>query len=88
MTAAIFLSTPVRAHTGDLDANGCHYKGKSHYHCHQDAAPNTHTDAAAKKSRQNVCHDKTSPNYNKLRRFMDFDSMEDCLKSGGTRYDH
>jgi hypothetical protein len=85
--AAIFLTLttiPVFATEGVLDDNGCHYDRKNgNYHCHEDRGPNPNRFAAVKKSRENVCHDKTSPNYRMLRTFAAYQNMRSCLASGG-----
>ena len=36
-----------------------------------------------KKSDSGICHDKTSPHYEKTKNFTPFKSMDDCVKSGG-----
>ena len=36
-----------------------------------------------KKSDSGICHDKTSPHYEKTKNFTPFKSMDECLKSGG-----
>jgi hypothetical protein len=81
----------VHAHPGGLDANGCHYdrsKGND-YHCHKqtsEISPNPDINAGAKKSRENICHDKSSPNYRQLRYFVAYRDMDACLVSGGIAY--
>ena len=75
---------PAAAHPGKLDANGCHYEtATGEYHCHKEVKPNSNVNAAVKKSRENVCHDKSSPNYKALRYFISYKTMADCLGSGG-----
>ena len=88
VAAAIVLgSSAARAHSGGLDANGCHYeKGHGNYHCHQDVPANPDVDAVAKKSRDNVCHDRSSPNYRSVKYFISYRSMKDCQASGGRKY--
>ena len=72
------------AHNGKLDANGCHYESATgEYHCHKDVKPNRKVDAVAKKSRENVCHDKSSSNYKTLKYFIAYKSMAECVASGG-----
>jgi hypothetical protein len=72
------------AHPGALDGNGCHYDSSTGlYHCHRKVKPNKDVNAPAKKSRENVCHDKSSPNYSTLKFFIAYPSMETCLASGG-----
>lgn len=36
-----------------------------------------------KKSDSGICHDKTSPHYEKTKKFTEFKSMDECVKSGG-----
>ena len=36
-----------------------------------------------KKSKSNICHDKTSPGYNQTKNFTEFKTMDECVKSGG-----
>ena len=75
---------PVGAHSGGLDTNGCHYETAAPcYHCHRDPKRNRESRAPAKKSRENVCQDKSSPNYSTLKYFVSYPSMQACLASGG-----
>jgi hypothetical protein len=78
------VATIAHAHSGALDANGCHYETASGaYHCHKEVKPNANVHAAVKKSRENVCHDKSSPNYSTLKYFIAYKTLADCLASGG-----
>ena len=36
-----------------------------------------------KKSKSNICHDKTSPDYKQTKNFTEFKTMDECIKSGG-----
>ena len=36
-----------------------------------------------KKSDSGICHDKSSPHYEKTKNFTPFNSMDECVKSGG-----
>ncbi len=36
-----------------------------------------------KKSDSGICHDKSSPSYEKTKKFTEFKSMDECIKSGG-----
>ena len=85
LSLPLALSSGVAdAHNGKLDANGCHYESATgEYHCHKEVKPNRKVDAVAKKSRENVCHDKSSSNYKTLRYFIAYKSMAECLASGG-----
>ncbi len=79
-----FAAGPAVAHPGKLDANGCHYESASgEYHCHKEVKPNRNTSAAVKKSRENVCHDKSSPNYSTIKYFIAYKTMAECQSSGG-----
>jgi hypothetical protein len=75
------------AHNGALDKNGCHYEAATgKYHCHtetRDLEPNPEVNAPVKKSRENVCHDKSSSNYKTIKYFISYKTMSACLTSGG-----
>jgi hypothetical protein len=75
----------ANAHEGRLDGNGCHYdrSNGSVYHCHKEVAPNPDRRAPVKKSRENICHDQSSPNYQMLRYFFAYRNKSECLRSGG-----
>ena len=47
------------------------------------AAAPAAADPAVKKSKNNICHDKTSPGYNQTKNFTAFATMAECVKSGG-----
>jgi len=36
-----------------------------------------------KKSKSNICHDKTSPGYKQTKNFTEFKTIDECVKSGG-----
>ena len=38
---------------------------------------------AVKKSKASICHDKSSPGYKQTKNFTAFNSMDECIKSGG-----
>lgn len=40
-------------------------------------------DPVVKKSDAGICHDKTSPSFANTKKFTDFASMDECVKSGG-----
>ena len=83
----LVAAAPVNATSGALDDNGCHYKAnKRSYHCHNDGSENPDQEAPVKKSRENICHDRGSPNYKQLKRFVTYPTLEACQKSGGRRY--
>ena len=72
------------AHNGKLDGNGCHYETATGlYHCHRTVKPNKDVKAQVKKSRENVCHDKSSSNYSTLKYFVSYSTMAACVSSGG-----
>jgi hypothetical protein len=72
------------AHPGGLDANGCHYDTSNRkYHCHRTVKPNPDVAAPVKKSRLNICHDHSSSNYRNIRFFISFQTLAECVKSGG-----
>jgi hypothetical protein len=37
----------------------------------------------SKKSKSNICHDKTSSGYKQTKNFTGFKTMDECVKSGG-----
>jgi len=39
---------------------------------------------AVKKSDSGICHDKSSPSYERTKNFTPFKSIDECVKSGGT----
>lgn len=39
--------------------------------------------AVVKQSASGICHDQQSPHYDRTKNFKSFDSLNDCLKSGG-----
>jgi hypothetical protein len=81
------LASHADAHPGGLDTNGCHYDtATGRYHCHRDPKRNREVTAPAKKSRENVCHDKSSPNYTTLKYFVSYPSLQACLASGGRAF--
>jgi hypothetical protein len=86
--ALLLVSSPgAHSHPGKLDGNGCHYDTSTGaYHCHRKPRPNPDVTAPARKSRENVCHDESSPNYKALKFFVAYPSLQDCLKSGGRAF--
>ncbi|MEO8016327.1 MAG: hypothetical protein ABI769_00810, partial [Pseudomonadota bacterium] len=61
-----------------------HYESATHrYHCHKPAKLNRNINAPVKKSRENLCHDQSSPNYTTLKYFVAYKTMPQCLTSGG-----
>jgi hypothetical protein len=75
------------AHPGRFDDNGCHYATDTgRYHCAREPKPNKDKNAPAKKSRENICHDQSSPNYSTLKYFISYPSLQACLTSGGRAF--
>ena len=37
-----------------------------------------------KKSESGICHDKNSPSYERTKKFTEFKTVDECVKSGGT----
>jgi hypothetical protein len=86
VTAAslVLAAGPALAHNGKLDANGCHYESATgEYHCHKEVKANRNVNAAVKKSRENVCHDKSSSNYSTIKYFIAYKTLGECVSSGG-----
>ena len=51
----------------------------------KDAAKAPAADAPpVKKSDSAICHDKSSPSYERTKNFTPFKTMDECIKSGGT----
>ena len=46
----------------------------------QPAAPAT---AVVKKSESGICHDAKSPSYERTKKFTEFKTLDECVKSGG-----
>lgn len=40
-------------------------------------------DPAVKKSDSGICHDAKSPSYERTKKFTEFKTVDECLKSGG-----
>jgi hypothetical protein len=79
-----FAAGRADAHPGKLDANGCQYEAASgDYHCHEEAQPDRNTSAAVKKSRENVRHDQSPPNYSTTEFFIASKTLAECQSSGG-----
>jgi hypothetical protein len=56
------------------------------FHCHRPAWKNAEVTAPAKKSRDTVCHEKSSPNYSTLKQLVSHPSLQACLTSGGRAF--
>lgn len=88
LIAATFLSlVPFSAspHSGAKDEVGCHAQETGIIrHCH-DAAGNELPWPPVKKSRSDICHDRDSQWYAQTIHFEPFNTMKECLESGGRR---
>jgi len=92
LAGLLAANSPAAAHSGGLDASGCHTNRKTgEYHCHRAApAPATSVPSGdiapaevVKKSRSGICHAPGTTYYAQTQRFTAFDSIEACLASGG-----
>ena len=46
--------------------------------------PATAVEPIVKKSDSGICHDKNSPSYERTKKFTEFKTVDECVKSGGT----
>ncbi|HEU5138281.1 MAG TPA: YHYH domain-containing protein [Steroidobacteraceae bacterium] len=79
------VSSAALPHSGGLDSSGCHTNRKTgDYHCHRAAmpAPENSTEVV-KKSKSGICHDSSSPWYGQTIHFTPFETLQECLDSGG-----
>ncbi len=44
----------------------------------------TSADPVVKKSDSGICHDKNSPSYERTKKFTEFKTVDECVKSGGS----
>ena len=42
------------------------------------------TDPVVKKSDAGICHDKNSTSYERTKKFTEYKTVDECVKSGGT----
>jgi len=86
LVAAVGLSLvafSASPHSGGKDPYGCHLEeATGKMHCH-DAAGNELPWPPVKKSRSDICHDRGSQWYHQTIHFEPFNTLEECLKSGG-----
>ena len=47
------------------------------------ADPKAAAEPVVKKSDSGICHDKTSPSFGNTKKFTAFNSIDECVKSGG-----
>jgi len=81
-----FFALTVSAHPGDKDEAGCHRDANAGtMHCH-DKEGSILPWPPVKKSREDICHDRKSPWYDRTIHFESFKSMQACLESGGRKY--
>ena len=76
-----FLALPsiASAHSGGLNASGCHnQKSTGSYHCHR-SAPSPSSPSAnqsiVKMSKTRICHDKNSSYYSRTFHFTAFNTL-------------
>jgi hypothetical protein len=48
------------------------------------AQPAAAAEPIVKKSDSGICHDKNSPSYERTKKFTEFKTVDECVKSGGT----
>jgi hypothetical protein len=46
-------------------------------------SPVTPTEPIVKQSTSGICHDNTSPSYNRTKKYQGFDSVAACIEDGG-----
>jgi len=46
--------------------------------------PAAAAEPVVKKSNSGICHDKNSPSYERTKKFTEFKTVDECVKSGGT----
>ncbi|BDU57963.1 hypothetical protein LMORI2_09450 [Limnohabitans sp. MORI2] len=46
--------------------------------------PAAAADPIVKKSDSGICHDKNSPSYERTKKFTEFKTVDECVKSGGS----
>lgn len=91
LAAVVLLGNPLSAfaHSGGLDANGCHTNRKTgDYHCHRapvSEGPPSEAGPPIKKSTSGICHDRKSQYYVSTKNFTAFQTMKACIESGGRR---
>lgn len=87
IAATVLSLAPLAAlpHDGDKDEVGCHAQETGIIrHCH-DAEGNELPWPPVKKSRSKICHDRDSQWYAQTIHFEPFNTMKQCLESGGRR---
>ena len=93
------VTIPSFAHSGGLNAQGCHNNRKTgDYHCHRSASPPVNNyapvrdapqnnksaeGATVKMSRSGICHTPGSSYYAQTMNFTPYLSLDACLSAGG-----
>ncbi len=80
----ILAGTPAYSHGGGLDKYGCHNNRRTkEYHCHRKKTRKLPRSIIKKMLRTGNCYDSLSPWYYRARYYAVYDTMEECLRSGG-----
>lgn len=78
------LGGSASAHSGGLNAQGCHINRKTgDYHCHRPQPPASPSSDSIKKSGSGICHAPGSTYYSRTLRFAPYPTLKACLDSGG-----
>jgi hypothetical protein len=78
-----FTAPAAFAHGGGLNASGCHTNHKTgEYHCHRPQQPAA-SSGVVKKSNSGICHDSSSQWYAQTIHYTPFNTLQECLNSGG-----
>ncbi len=84
VSAVLFINTPVLAHSGGLNAEGCHVNRKTgDYHCHSRPRAFALSEAPVKLSQNGICHAPETTYYSRTLHFTRFTSIGQCLAAGG-----
>ncbi len=82
MITSLGLPTLTHAHSGGLNAKGCH-AGSKPYHCHRPQTATPTNSPKVKKSMTGICHAKNTRYYQQTKRFTAYDTVKKCIASGG-----
>jgi hypothetical protein len=87
--ALLVMGSSVAAHSGGLNAQGCHNNRKTgDYHCHRASSGGSGVaddSPPVKLSRSGICHVRGTNYYANTKRFRAFPSIDACLAAGGRR---
>ena len=89
LTVMLLAPAFVSAHSGGLNAQGCHNNRKTGgYHCHRSApvrvkARDAESPRLVKKSKTGICHAPGTTYYARTKRYTSFETLAACLGSGG-----